>query len=111
MAKRIKVMPVQRNKDIKNSKIRSNGYRRPNKMHDFKLTEDQKAEAIKLFDMARNILANTTLDIDINSNKLLNIAYRILGNIEFDVDAGSRPLEQAVHASNMRGGIQKYLKL
>ena len=65
---------------------------------------------MKLFNMAKGILVNTVLDVDINSRRIEFMASHILGNLEFDIDAGSRPLENAVHNSNMRGGIQKYIK-
>ena len=108
MAKRVKVIPIERNKNIKNNKGRPT-YRTA-KSAPINLSESQKAEAIHLFNMMKGILVNTFLDVDINSRRIQSMAAHILGNIEFDIDAGSRPLEQAVHNSNMRGGIQKYLK-
>ena len=108
MAKRIKVIPVTKNKDLKNNKGRP-AYR-TSKNAAIILTENQKVKAVKLFDMAKNILVNTVLDVDINSKKIQYMAEHILGHIEFDIDAGSRPLEQAVERSDIRGGIQKYLK-
>ena len=108
MAKRVKVIPVERDKNIKNNKGRPNY--RTNKSAPIQLSDLQKAEAANLFNMMKNILVNTVLDVDINSRRIQSMAAHILGNIEFDIDAGSRPLEQAVHDSNMRGGIQKYLK-
>ena len=108
MAKRVKVIPIERDKNIKNNKGRPTY--RTLKSAPISLSELQKVEAIKLFNMAKNILVNTVLDVDINSRRIQSMAAHILGNIEFDIDAGSRPLENAVHNSNMRGGIQKYIK-
>ena len=110
MAKRVKHIPnlTREERRAKNGKGRPTY--RPSKTLDFRLTEPQKAEAIKLFNMAKNVLVNSTLDVDISSRDVYAMAGNILGNIEFDIDAGSRPLENAVHKSNMRGGIQKYLK-
>ena len=108
MAKRIKVIPVTGNKDIKNNKGRPNYT--THKSSVIQLTPTQQAGAVKLFNMMKSILMNTALDVDINSKKIQYMVEHILGHIEFDIDAGSRPLENAVHRSNMRGGIQKYLK-
>ena len=44
------------------------------------------------------------------AEKLYNVAQDILGNIDFDVDAGSRPLERVVEASNLKGAFAKYLE-
>ena len=92
MAKRTKYLPSMSSEErrLKNTKGRPTY--RTSKTLDLHLTELQKIEAIKLFNMAKNILAN------------------IIGHIEFDIDAGTKPLEKAVDASGMRGGIQKYLK-
>ena len=108
MAKRVKVIPIERDKNLKNNKGRPTY--RTLKSAPINLTEQQKVEAVKLFNMAKGILVNTVLDVDINSRRIEYMAAHILGNIEFDIDAGSRPLENAVHNSNMRGGIQKYIK-
>lgn len=108
MAKRVKVIPVTKDKVFKNNKGRPTY--RTSKTSTLNLTPAQKSEAIKLFDVIKNILVNTALDVDINSKKIQSVAENILGHIEFDIDAGSRPLEKAAHSSNMRGGIQKYLK-
>ena len=108
MAKRVKVIPIERDKNLKNNKGRPTY--RTLKSAPINLSETQKAEAVKLFNMAKGILANTVLDVDINSRRIEHMAAHILGNIEFDIDAGSRPLENAVHKSNIRGGIQKYIK-
>ncbi len=108
MAKRVKVIPVVRDKNLKSNKGRPTY--RTLKSATIQLNDLQKAEAVKLFNMMKNILVNTVLDVDINSKKIQFMAERILGHIEFDIDAGSRPLEKVVDASNIRGGIQKYLK-
>jgi len=111
MAKRVRtkyVPKAMRDAAVKNNKGRPT-YRTA-KNAAINLTEIQKAEAVKLFDMMKNILVNTTLDVDINSRKIQFAAEQILGHIEFDIDAGSHPLEKAVHNSDIRGGIQKYLK-
>ena len=110
MAKRVKNLPTLTPKDkrLKNAKGRPTY--RTSKTLDLKLTDAQKAEAIQLFNMAKNILVNVTLDVDINTKRVLLTAINVLGDIVFDIDAGSRPLEEAVHKSNIRGGIQKYLK-
>ena len=111
MAKRVRIKYVP--KTIKEAAMKNNKGRptyRSSKHSTINLTTEQKAEAVKLFDMMKNILLNTTLDVDINSRRIQFAAERILGNIEFDIDAGSRPLENAVHNSGIRGGIQKYLK-
>ena len=108
MAKRIKVIPVKREKAFKNNKGRPTY--RPSKSMDLRLTAEQRVESAKLFNMIKNILVNTAIDVDINSRRIQSIAENILGHIEFDIDAGSKPLEKAVHNSNMRGGIQKYIK-
>ena len=108
MAKRVKVIPIERDKNLKNNKGRPTY--RTLKSAPINLSEQQKVEAVKLFNMAKGILVNTVLDVDINSRRIEFMASHILGNIEFDIDAGSRPLENAVHNSNMRGGIQKYIK-
>lgn len=108
MAKRVKVIPIERDKNLKNNKGRPTY--RTLKSAPINLSEQQKVEAVKLFNMAKGILVNTVLDVDINSRRIEYMAAHILGNIEFDIDAGSRPLENAVHNSNMRGGIQKYIK-
>ena len=110
MAKRTKYLPSSNSDDrrLKNAKGRPTY--RTSKTLDLQLTELQKIEAIKLFNMAKNILANVTLDVDINTKKMQAIAANIIGHIEFDIDAGTKPLEKAVDASGMRGGIQKYLK-
>ena len=44
------------------------------------------------------------------AEKLYNVAQDILGNIDFDVDAGSRPLERVVQESNLKGAFAKYLE-
>ena len=110
MAKRVKYIPnlTKEERRAKNGKGRPTY--RTSKNLDLHLTELQKIEAIKLFNMAKNILANITLDVDINTKKMQAVAGNIIGHIEFDIDAGTKPLEKAVDASNMRGGIQKYLK-
>ena len=109
MAKRTKYLPVDvGEKTLKNGKGRPTY--RTSKTLDLHLTELQKIEAVKLFNMAKNILVNVTLDVDISTKKMQAIAGNILGHIEFDIDAGSKPLEKAVNDSGMRGGIQKYLK-
>ena len=41
--------------------------------------------------------------------KLFDAAQDILGNITFDIDVGTRPLLEAAKASNLRGGLQRYL--
>ena len=110
MAKRIKFVPLK----LKDAKFKNNKGRptyRASKTMDLHISSDQRIEAAKLFEMMKNILANTALDVDINSRKIQFVAERILGGIEFDIDAGSRPLENVVNKSNMRGGIQKYLKI
>ena len=110
MAKRIKMMPVTlKHEDIKNNKGRPI-YRHTKKI-DFKMKLEDTEKSAKLFEIAKNILYNTSLDLDLDSNKHLNVAAEVLGKIEFDNDAATRKLEEAVHKSNMRGGIMKYLKL
>ena len=111
MAKRVRTKYVP--KSMREAAIKNNKGRptyRTSKNATINLTEIQKAEAIKIFDMMKNILLRTSLDVDINSRRIQFAAERILGNIEFDIDAGSRPLEKVVHNSGIRGGIQKYLK-
>ena len=110
MAKRTKYLPTMSSEErrLKNTKGRPTY--RTSKTLDLHLTELQKIEAIKLFNMAKNILANIILDVDVNTKKMQAIAANIIGHIEFDIDAGTKPLEKAADASGMRGGIQKYLK-
>ena len=111
MAKRIQIKYVP--KAMKEALLKNNKGRpsyRSSKNPLISLTEKQQAEAVKLFNMMKNILLHTAIDVDINSRKVQFAAERILGYIEFDIDAGSRPLERAIDNSNMRGGIQKYLK-
>lgn len=57
------------------------------KLLDFKMSDKDREEAEKLFDAAQDIL----------------------GNITFDIDVGTRPLLEAAKASNLRGGLQRYL--
>ena len=111
MAKRNKVIPKIKDASFKNNKIRANYGQNKSKIIDLKLGEADKARAAGLYEMVKNILLHTYVDVDVESRSLMIMAQQILGHTEFDVDAGSRPLEKAVHASNMRGGIQKYLRI
>lgn len=110
MAKRAKSIQIltPQEKRLRNGKGKPTY--RPSKTLDLKLTQSQKAGAVQLFNMAKDILVNVTLDVDINTKRILLTAVNVIGGIEFDIDAGSRPLEDAVNKSNIRGGIQKYLK-
>ena len=110
MAKRVKHIPILTREERRAKNAKGRPTYRPSKTLDLRLTEAQKAGAIKLFDMAKNVLVNSTLDVDVSSRDVYAMAGNILGNIEFDIDAGSRPLENVVHKSNIRGSIQKYLK-
>ena len=58
------------------------------KLLDFKMSDKDREEAAKIFDAAQDIL----------------------GNITFDIDVGSRRLLEAAKASNLRGGLQRYLE-
>ena len=109
MAKRNKVIPIHKDNDIKNTKVRTSYRQTKSKILSFTLNETQQAEAAKLYEMTKNILLRTFLDEDANTRKMLIMAQGILGHIEFDIDAGSRPLEKAVNNSNIRGKIQTYL--
>ncbi len=110
MAKRVKNLPtiLPKGKRLKNAKGRPTY--RPPKNFDLHLSEEQRAESKKLFTMVKDILLHVTHDIDVNTKLILLTAINVLGAIEFDIDAGSRKLEDAVHKSGIRGGIQKYLK-
>jgi len=57
------------------------------KLLDFMMSDKDREEAAKLFDATQDIL----------------------GNITFDIDAGTRPLLEAARASNLQGGLQRYL--
>ena len=57
------------------------------KLLDFMMSDKDREEAAKLFDAAQDIL----------------------GNITFDIDVGTRPLLEAARASNLQGGLQRYL--
>ena len=110
MAKRNKIIPRNRDNEIKNAKIRSSYQQSKSKVMNFALTPVQQAESAQLYEMAKNILLHTYMDADVATRNMLNMAQSILGHIEFDVDAGSRPLEKAVHKSDIRGKIQTYLE-
>lgn len=58
------------------------------KLLDFKMSDKDREQAAKMFDAAQDIL----------------------GGFNFDIDAGSRPLLEAAQASNLRGGLQRYLE-
>ena len=71
--------------NVPNRKIRQTY--QASKLLDFKMSDKDREEAEKLFDAAQDIL----------------------GNITFDIDVGTRPLLEAAKASNLRGGLQRYL--
>lgn len=71
--------------NVPNRKIRQTY--QASKLLDFKMSDKDREEAAKLFDAAQDIL----------------------GNITFDIDVGTRPLLEAAKASNLRGGLQRYL--
>lgn len=69
-----------------NHKIRQSYH--PSKLLDFMLSDQDRKNAEKLFDAAQDILLNVT----------------------FDIDRGSRPLLEAARASNIKGGLQRWLE-
>lgn len=78
--------PEPQETGAENHKIRQSY--RPSKLLDFMLSDQDRKNAEKLFDAAQDILLNVT----------------------FDIDRGSRPLLEAARASNIKGGLQRWLE-
>ena len=111
MAKRNKIIPKYRDNEIRNGKVRAAYRQSKSKVLTLELTPVQQAGAAQLYEMAKNILLHTYMDADVATRNMLMMAQSILGHLEFDIDAGSKPLEKAVHKSDIRGKIQTYLNV
>lgn len=79
------------------------------KILDYKMSDLDRKQAEKFFDVAQDSLGNIVFDIDAGTHSLLRAAEKSEFDGHFDIDNASQSLQTAVKNSELQGGLRRWI--